>query len=97
MSKSPQPDQVAGDPEQLTEHHPDNLGALRHFDTEHGLQRQQVSQIVLHAGEVIDAIGIGNILVPVLTLGNLFGTAMVVAEIDVDVGDLLAIELGNQA
>jgi len=96
MSEGSQPDQMAGNPEQFTEHDPDNLSTIRNLDTKHGLKRQQVSQVILYAGEVIDAVGIGNVLIPVLALGNFFGTTMVVTEIDIDVFDLLAIEFGNQ-
>ncbi len=88
---------MVGNTKQLTEHHPDNLGTLRNFDSKHRFKRQQVSEIVLHPGKIIDSIRVGDVLVIVLAFGDFFGTAVMVAEIDVHILNLFAVELGDQA
>ncbi len=57
----------------------------------------QVGQVVLHPGEVIDAVSIGDILVPVLPLADLLGTAVVIADVGIESDHLLPFELGDQA
>ena len=53
----------------------------------------QVRQVVLDAGHVLDPVGVGDELVPVLALPHLLGPAVVVTDIAVHIDDLLAVEL----
>ena len=73
--------QVAGDAEHFRQHDADDLGPVRHLDPGHLFNRHHVGQVVHHAAEVIDPVGIGNERVPGLTLRHLFRTAVVVADV----------------
>ena len=87
------PDQMAGDAEQLRHHDADDLGAVGNLDAGQLLHRQHVGQVVHHAAQVVDAIGVGDVRVPGLPLGHLLGAAVVVADVRHGVDDLLAVEL----
>ncbi len=87
------PDQVADDPEQLAQHHPDDLGPGGQLDARQLLHRQQVGQVVQHAAEVIHPVGVGNIGVPTLALAHLLGPAVVVADVGHGADDLLPVQL----
>jgi len=75
------------------QHHPDRLDALRHLDAGEFFQRQHIGQIVHDPTEIIDAVGIGNIAVPGLTLAHLLGATVVVADVRDAVDHLFAIQL----
>jgi len=87
---------VAGDAEQLAQHDSDHLRAIRHLDPGEPFDRQHVRQVVHHAAEVIDAIGVGDEGVPRLTLAHLFRAAVVKADVGHHIHDLLAIELEDE-
>ena len=53
----------------------------------------QIGQVVHHAAQVIDAVGVGNVRVPRLALAHLFGAAMVEADLGDRVDDLFSVEL----
>ena len=90
LRESPVPHQVADDPEQLGEHDPDDLGPVRHVDAGQLLQRREVGQIVHHAAEVVDAVGVWDVGVPGLALAHLLGAAVVEADVGDAVDYLLA-------
>ena len=84
---------MADDPEQLGQHDADHLHAVRHLDPGQLLDGQDVGQVVHHAAEIIDAVGVGDVGVPGLTLAHLLGAAMVIADIGNGVDDFLTVEL----
>ena len=61
------------------------------------LDRQHVGQVVHHAAQVVDAIGVGDVGVPGLALAHLFGAAVVKADVGHGIDDLLAVELQDDA
>ncbi len=56
-----------------------------------------VGQVVLHPGQVVDPVGVGDELVPVLAFADLLGAAVVVADIGLHIDDLFAVELEHAA
>ena len=93
LGKRAIPDQVADDAKQLRQHDADHLGARRDLDAGEFLDRREIGQVVHHAAEVIDPVGVGNVGVPGLALTHFFGAAMVKADFGNGVDDLFAIEL----
>ncbi len=53
-----QEQQVAGDPEELGHHDADDVDLLGHLDAGQLLDREHVRQVVHHAAEVVDAVGV---------------------------------------
>ena len=84
---------MADDAKELRQHHADDLRARRHLDAGQLLDGQAVGEIVHHAAEIVDAIGVRNVGVPRLALAHLFGAAVVEADVGYCVDDLFAIEL----
>ena len=84
---------MTDDPEQLGQHDADDLHAVRHLDPGQLLDRQDVGQVVHHPAEIIDAIGVGDVGVPGLTLAHFLGAAMVIADVGNGIDDVLAVEL----
>ena len=91
------PDEVADDAEQLAQHDPDHLHPIRHFDAGQLLDGQHVGEVVHHAAQVVDAVGVGDVGVPGLALAHLLGAAVVVADVGHGVDDLLAVQLEDDA
>ena len=97
LRKSAIPDQVADDAKQLRQHHANHLGPGRDLDTGQLLHCREIGQVVHHAAQVIDAIGVWDVGVPGLALTHLFGAAMMEADLGNGVDDLFAIELHHNA
>ena len=57
----------------------------------------QIRQVVHHAAEIVDAVGVGDVGVPGLPLAHLLGAAVVEADVRHRVHDLLAVELQDDA
>ena len=72
-------------------------GPVRNGDAAEPFHGVDVGQVVLHPGQVVDAVGIGDELIPLLALGDFFRAAVVVADVEVDIDDLLAVQLENAA
>lgn len=87
------PDQVADDAEDLGEHDADDLRPRRYVDPGQLLDGEAVREVVHHAAEVVDAIGVGHERVPRLALGHLLGAAVVKADVGHGIDDALAVEL----
>ena len=79
------------------QHDADHLGARRNRDPGQFLHRHEVGEIVHHAAQVIDAVGVRNVGVPGLALAHLLGAAVVEADLGHRVDDLLAVELQHNA
>jgi len=92
-----EPDEMAGDAEQLGQHHPDDYCPVGDDDAAEPLHRIDIGQIVLHPGQVIDPVGVGDELVPVLSLGDLLRPTVVIADIQVHIDDLLPRQLEDAA
>ena len=88
---------MAGNAEQLAQHDADDLDAVRHLDAGELFDREHVRQVVHHAAEVIDAVGVRDVGVPRLALAHLLGAAVVVADVRNRVDDLLAVQLQHDA
>ena len=78
-------------------HDADDLRAVRHLDARQLLDGQHVGQVVHHAAQVVDAVGVGDVGVPRLPLAHLLGAAVVVADVRHGVDDVLAVELEDDA
>ena len=76
-------DEVAGDAVALAEQHADELRPVRDLDAAELLHREDVGQVVGDPAEVVHAVGVRDVRVPALALGQLLLAAVVVA----DVGD----------
>src|SRR6266404_1038078 len=97
LRESAIPNQMADNAKQLGQHHADDLGASRHLDTGHHLDRCEIRQVVHHAAEIVDPVGVRDVAVPGLALAHLLGSAMVEADLWNRVDDLFAIELKSDA
>jgi hypothetical protein len=93
----PVPDEMAGDAKDLRQHDPDDLRARRYVDASELFDRQAVGEIVHHAAEIVDAIGVGKEGVPRLPFRHLFGAAVVEADVGYRVDDAFSVELKNDA
>ena len=91
------PDEVAGDAEQFGQHDPDHNCPIRYLDIAEPFDGGQIGQIILDACQVIDPIGIGDKLVPVLPFADLFGRAVVIADVGIHIDDLFAFQLQYKA
>ena len=84
---------MAGDTEELGHHDADGVDPVRHLDPGELLDREHVRQVVHHAAEVVDTVGVRDEAVPGLALGHLLGTTVVVANVWHAVDDLFAVQL----
>ena len=73
------------------------LRPVRDLDARELLHGEAVGQVVHDAAEVVDAVGVGDVGVPGLALGHLFRAAVMVADVEHAVLDLLAVELQDEA
>lgn len=77
----------------LAHDHPQILCSLRNLDAEQLLDRQREAHIVDAGRGVIEPVGVGETLGPGALLAHLFECAMEVADLDVAIGDSLAVQL----
>ncbi len=87
MGIGAQPDQMVAQAEQLAEQHADALGARGHLDAGQLLHGHHIGQVVGRPGQIVHPVGVGDELVPGLAFADLFRRPMVVADLDVHVGD----------
>jgi hypothetical protein len=88
---------VAGDPLQLAEDRPHVARAARHLDPHHLLDRLAVADVARRGGHVVHAVGQQDDLRPVAVLAELLDATVQVADHDVAVHDLLAVEPQHHA
>ena len=88
---------MAGDAEELGHHDADGVDAVWHLDAGQLLDREHVRQVVHHAAEVVDTVGVGDEAMPGLTLGHLLGATVVVADVRYAVDDFFAVQLQDDA
>ena len=84
---------MAGNAEQLCQHDADHLGSGWHLDTCHFFHGHDVREVVHHAAQVINPVGIGYERMPGLPFAHLFGGSVVIADIRYRVDHDLAVEL----
>lgn len=84
---------MAGDTEELGQHHADGVDLLWHLDAGQLLDREHVRQVVHYPAEVVDAVGVGDEAVPGLALGHFLGATVVVADVRYAVDDLFTVQL----
>ncbi|XMR53605.1 hypothetical protein ACLK2G_12130 [Escherichia coli] len=75
----------------------DHVDPRRHSDAGQLLDRQHIGQVVHHAAQVFDPVGVGDVAVPGLALAHLLGAAVVIADVGHAVADLFPVELQHQA
>ncbi len=92
-----EPQAVAGDPLQLAEDRPDVARAARHLERHQLLDRLAVADVVGGRRDVVHAVGQQDDLRPVAVLAQLLDAAMEIADDDVGVDDLLAVETQHHA
>ena len=95
MGIGAKPHQMITQPEKFAEHHPDYLGTFGYRDSRQGFHRHNIRKVIGGTGQVIDAIRIGDKLVPGLPFGNFFYTPVVIADIHFQVGNLFTIKGRN--
>ena len=88
---------MAGYAKQFGQHDADNLDAVGDLDSGQFLHRQHIGQVVHHAAQIVDAIGIGDIGVPGLALPHLFGPPVVESDFGDRIHDFLAVQLQRNA
>jgi len=87
-----EPDQVIAQPEQLAEQHPDDLGAFGNLDVRKRFHGHHVGEIVGGPGQVVHPRAVGDELVPGLAFSDLLHAAMMVADLQFEIGNLLPVE-----
>jgi len=95
--KGAQPDKMAGDAKQFRQHDPDIYRPVGDHDSAQSLDAVDIGQVVLDPGQIVDPVGIGYKLIPVLAFGDLFSPAVMESDIEIDISDLLTIQLENTA
>src|SRR5579872_2480571 len=93
LRECPVPDQVTDDAKQFHHHDPDHLPARRHFYSSKTLHGVEVSEIVHHPAQVIDAVAINDVGVPALALSHFFGSTMMEADFGNCINNHLAVKL----
>ena len=88
---------VAGDALQLGEDHAQVRRPLRHLDAGEELDGEAVAEVAAHGGEVVGAVGEGDVLGVGALLGELLHRAVEVADDHVHVLDALAVHDDAQA
>ena len=83
------------DARELGEDHAHDLGAWGCFDAEHLLDSECVADPVDHARAVVEAVGVGNDLVPTVGLRHLFKTTVQVPDLAFGARDDLSVEPGD--
>ena len=84
---------MVGDARNLAHDDAQILRALRNLDAEQLLDRQREADIVDAGRGVIEPVGVGEALGPGALLAHFFERAMEIADLDVAIGDPLAVEL----
>ena len=92
-----EPQAVARNPLQLAERHADVARAPRHLELHQLLDRLAVADVVGRRRDVVHAVGQQDDLRPVAVLAELLDAAMQVADDDLGVDHLLAIEAQHHA
>ena len=83
---------MIGDAGDLTADHPDVLRALGRADAGQVLEREREGDVVQDGRGVVQAVGVGNAVVPRPLLAHLLEAAVQVSDLDVDVEDGLAVQ-----
>ena len=91
------PQAVAGDPLQLAENRAHVARAPRHLDRHQLLDRLAVADVAGRGGDVVHPVGQQDDLRPVAVLAQLLDAAVQIADDDVGVDDLLAVEPQHDA
>ena len=89
-------DAVVHDPGELGEDRAHELAAVRDLDAEHLLDGPAVADAVDHRRAVVEPVGVGDDLVPVVRLGHLLEAAVEVADDRLGPDDLLAVEARDE-
>ena len=96
VAEGAEPDEMVVDPEELAQEDPDELGPLGDVDAGQGLHRLEVGQVVGGARHVVHPVGVGDELVPGLSLADLLDAPVVVADVHGEIDDLFAIQPGDE-
>ncbi len=89
-------EQMRQEPPDLTIKHPDELPALRHFDSEQPLGRQREGMLLVHRRDVVEAVEIGDCLEIGLVFDELLGAAVEKPDMGIDAHHDLAVELEHE-
>ena len=84
---------MVGHPRDFTHNHADVLTAVGHLEVKKLFRRQREPNIINQRRDVVQPVGIRNNVVPGALLAHLLKTTMQIADFDIAVEDLLAIEL----
>ena len=90
-------EQMRQDAADLAIEHPDQLPAARHLDAEQLFRRETERVLLIHRRDIVEPVEIRDRLQIGLVLDQFFGAAMKQADMRIDAGDDLAVELQHQA
>ena len=90
-------EKVRGDAGQLAADHPDGFAAGGEFPSHEFLDRQGVGDVIGNRGEIVQPVGVGDELVVLHVLGDLFIPPVEVADLGSRLGHHLAGEFHDQA
>jgi len=97
LGKSAVPDEMARDAEELRHHDANDLHTVGDIDPSQLLHGKNIRQVVHHAAEIVDAIGVGNVRMPGLPLTHFLRTSMVKADLRHRVDDFFPVELEDDS
>ena len=92
-----QPDEVAGNALQLSQNNANVLGTRWDFDAQQLFHRKDIGQIVVHTGQIVQAVGVGDELFVAFVFPCLLEAGVQVTEVWVDADDPLAVQFHSQA
>jgi hypothetical protein len=91
------PQQVIQNAGDFIEHHPDVLGANRHFHADQLFDGHHIGVLVAHHRHIVETVHIRHGLQEGLVFGQFFGAAMQQADVRVGALNHFAVQLQNQA
>lgn len=81
---------MTDDTKKLRQHHANDLRTGRNFDSSELFESREISEIIHHATEIVDAIRVRNERVPALPLAHLLRATMMEANLRHRVHDFFA-------
>ena len=88
---------MAGDAIELHGEHPDVLGASRNLDVHQLLKRGDGGRLAEEGGDVLERVGVADRLVVISVLAELLNAAVQVSEHRIEINDLFAVHLDDDA
>ena len=91
------PEEMRGNALQLGHNDPDHTGTLGNLNPQHFFNREHITEVVAHAGEIIHAVCVVDKILVALVLTGFFKTTVQITQIWVNIHHIFAIQLDHQA